>query len=86
MSKNEPFRILIFGETGTGKTSACNALSGQCKPTSSRAVGVTFQSQDYLPFIRNDKSYIITDTVCLVLKKVYRLIINKYCYNFTNVF
>lgn len=60
-----PIRVLVFGETGTGKTSLCNTLSNQVKPVSDRAVGVTFQSQEYLPFIRHNKSYILIDTVGL---------------------
>lgn len=65
MTTTEPIRILVFGETGTGKTSACNALSGQKMPTSNSAVGVTFQSHNYLPFIKGDNSYILTDTIGL---------------------
>lgn len=65
MKTNEPIRILVFGETGTGKTSLCNALSGQKMPTSDRAVGVTFHSQNYLPFTRHDCPFILTDTVGL---------------------
>lgn len=65
MGQKEPIRVLVFGETGTGKTSLCNALSGEKKPVSSQAVGVTFQSQNYLPFIYHNESYIITDTVGL---------------------
>lgn len=61
----EPIRILVFGETGTGKTSVCNSLSNEYKPVSDQAVGVTFQSQNYLPFIFNEDSYILTDTVGL---------------------
>ncbi len=65
MKQKEPIRVLVFGETGTGKTSLCNALSGEKKPVSNKAVGVTFQSQNYLPFIYHNESYIITDTVGL---------------------
>lgn len=65
MNRKEPIRVLVFGETGTGKTSLCNELTGEKKPVSDKAVGVTFQSQNYLPFIYHGESYIITDTVGL---------------------
>ncbi len=65
MDNKEPIRVLVFGETGTGKTSLCNELSGEKKPVSNQAIGVTFQSQNYLPFIYHNESYIITDTVGL---------------------
>lgn len=59
------FKVLVFGSTGSGKTSLCNAVSGQSYPTASSARGVTFQSTMYPPFRSNGNWYSLTDTVGL---------------------
>ncbi|KAF9522884.1 P-loop containing nucleoside triphosphate hydrolase protein [Crepidotus variabilis] len=46
--------IVVFGETGTGKSSLINMLAdGEVARTSSAAVGETFSSQDYVVTIKN---------------------------------
>ena len=59
------FRVLVFGSTGSGKTSLCNALTGQQMPVSDRAKGVTFESYVYAPFEVSGHQFIVTDTVGL---------------------
>jgi predicted GTPase len=62
----EPIRVLVFGTTGTGKTSLCNALTGGSEKVSDAAQGVTFKSHTYEPVEFSDqKLLIITDTVGL---------------------
>jgi len=56
-------RILVFGSTGTGKTSLCNTLSGYDMPVSDSAMGVTFKQYTYPKF--GHEKIIITDTVGL---------------------
>lgn len=58
-------RVLVFGSTGSGKTSICNAISGYSYPTASTARGVTFHSTTFPPFDSNGNSYVLTDTVGL---------------------
>ncbi|WGZ95065.1 MAG: GTPase domain-containing protein [Candidatus Thiothrix putei] len=58
-------RALVFGSTGTGKTSLCNAVSGIDYPAESNARGVTFQSNTYPSFSYEEKEIIITDTIGL---------------------
>lgn len=36
---SEPIRVLVFGTTGTGKTSLCNALTGGNEKVSDAAQG-----------------------------------------------
>ena len=63
---SKPIRVLVFGTTGTGKTSLCNALTGEEQKVSNAAQGVTFRSYTYKEVeILGDKSLIITDTVGL---------------------
>lgn len=58
-------RVLVFGETGSGKTSLCNCLSNEDHPTDSSANGVTFSTQVYKPISINENEVIFTDTVGL---------------------
>lgn len=62
---NKEIKVLVFGSTGTGKTSLCNELTGKDQPTSSSARGVTFQSHTFDPIEINGKQIVITDTVGL---------------------
>jgi predicted GTPase len=63
---SKPIRVLVFGTTGTGKTSLCNALTGENQKVSNDALGVTFKSYTYNEVeLSNGKSLIITDTVGL---------------------
>jgi predicted GTPase len=63
---SKPIRVLVFGTTGTGKTSLCNALTGKDRPVSNSAKGVTFVSHTYDQVgIDVGKSLIITDTAGL---------------------
>ena len=58
-------RVLVFGSTGTGKTSICNALTGHERPVADSAVGVTFSSFVF-PAIHFEGHYIeFTDTAGL---------------------
>jgi GTPase SAR1 family protein len=58
-------RVLVFGSTGTGKTSLCNALTGQTMLANSSARGNTFETHTYEPFDYGDLNVHITDTVGL---------------------
>lgn len=58
-------RVLVFGATGTGKTSLCNALTGSARPTDSGAKGITAKSHLYAPFHSGDCRIEIIDTVGL---------------------
>lgn len=58
-------RVLVFGATGTGKTSLCNALTGSSRPTDSGALGVTQKSHLYGAFLDGDVSIELVDTVGL---------------------
>jgi len=58
-------RVLVFGATGTGKTSLCNVLTGKSKPTNSGAKGVTAKSHIYPKFQFGDVAIKIVDTVGL---------------------
>ncbi|RKH81782.1 GTP-binding protein, partial [Corallococcus praedator] len=63
---SQPIRVLVFGTTGTGKTSLCNELTGGNQRVSDAAQGVTFKSYTYKELeISEGKSLIITDTVGL---------------------
>ena len=56
-----PRNIIIFGETGTGKSSLINMLSNsQMAEVSNLAVGCTFQSNPY-PIILDDVHYTLWD-------------------------
>ena len=58
-------RVLVFGGTGTGKTSVCNALTGRSRPTGNGAVGVTSKSHLYNAFGYEGKKVRLFDTVGL---------------------
>ena len=51
LTKNmKTIRVLVFGATGTGKTSLCNTLAGKSRPTDNGAKGVTSKSHYYSAF------------------------------------
>jgi GTPase SAR1 family protein len=58
-------RVLVFGATGTGKTSLCNTLTGRFRPTDSGAKGITAKSHIYAAFQSGDCMIEIIDTVGL---------------------
>jgi predicted GTPase len=60
-------RILVFGTTGSGKTSLCNTMTNNVDrmPVGSNAVGVTFSSHVYKEFDYNNNKYLFIDTVGL---------------------
>ena len=58
-------RILVFGATGIGKTSLCNALTGRVRPTDNGARGITAKSHLYPPFQTGNCTIQIIDTVGL---------------------
>jgi Fe2+ transport system protein B len=58
-------RVLVFGATGTGKTSLCNALTGKARPTDNGARGITAKSHLYPAFQTGDCKIDIIDTVGL---------------------
>jgi hypothetical protein len=58
-------RILVFGATGTGKTSLCNTLSGRSRPTDNGARGVTEKSHLYGSFVHAGTAIDLIDTAGL---------------------
>ncbi len=58
-------RVLVFGTTGVGKTSLCNALTNQNQPVNDGVKGVTFKHYNYPPVELSSKNLLITDTVGL---------------------
>lgn len=58
-------RVLVFGSTGTGKTSLCNTLTGKARPTDNGAKGITAKSHLYPPFVLNGRKVEVVDTVGL---------------------
>lgn len=58
-------RVLVFGATGTGKTSLCNALTGKARPTDSGAKGITAKTHLYPAFQTGECKIEIIDTVGL---------------------
>ena len=58
-------RVLVFGSTGTGKTSLCNTLTGKCRPTDNGAKGITAKSHLYAPFDFGERKIEVIDTVGL---------------------
>ena len=58
-------RVLVFGGTGTGKTSLCNTLTGRSRPTGNGARGVTAKSHLYNPFEYQGRKIKLFDTVGL---------------------
>jgi hypothetical protein len=65
MKLMKTIRVLVFGATGTGKTSLCNGLTGRARPTDNGAKGITAKSHLYAPFQINDCKIEIIDTVGL---------------------
>jgi GTPase SAR1 family protein len=63
--RKQPIRILVFGGSGTGKTTVCNQLSGGNMQTGNSPLGVTCETQVYPPFQLDDETCILTDTVGL---------------------
>ena len=59
------YRILVFGSTGSGKTSLCNSLASAERPATASARGVTFESFVFPPFSTPEGSILLTDTVGL---------------------
>lgn len=59
------YRVLVFGSTGTGKTSLCNELTGNEMPANSSARGNTFETHTFPPFEEQGNTFILTDTVGL---------------------
>lgn len=59
------FRVLVFGGTGTGKTSLCNTLTGRSRPTGNGALGVTTKSHLYNAFDYKGRKIRFFDTVGL---------------------
>jgi len=55
-------RILVFGSTGTGKTSLLNCLTGQEHRVSGGARGCTFKTEEYQPIEKNGNSWTFFDT------------------------
>ena len=58
-------RVLVFGTTGIGKTSLCNALTGRSRPTGNGARGVTAKSHICAPFSSKGAKIQLVDTVGL---------------------
>lgn len=58
-------RVLVFGATGTGKTSLCNELAEVSWPINNGAIGITDTSHTYPPFQANDYTIELIDTVGL---------------------
>lgn len=58
-------RVLVFGGTGSGKTSLCNVLTGRTRPADNDARGVTSKSHVYLPFEAQGHRIELIDTVGL---------------------
>jgi energy-coupling factor transporter ATP-binding protein EcfA2 len=58
-------RVLVFGATGSGKTSLCNVLTGRTRPTDNDARGVTSRSHSYAPFEAQGHRIELIDTVGL---------------------
>ena len=58
-------RVLVFGTTGIGKTSLCNALTGRSRPTGNGARGVTVRSHICAPLSNKGKKIQLVDTVGL---------------------
>jgi GTP-binding protein EngB required for normal cell division len=58
-------RVLVFGATGTGKTSLCNTLTERSRPTDNGARGITAKSHVYLPFEFEGQQIELVDTAGL---------------------
>ena len=64
-SRLTKLRVLVFGATGTGKTSLCNGLADGSRPTDSGALGVTDKTHLFAPFSVGETSVVLVDTVGL---------------------
>lgn len=64
-SPSRRIRVLVFGATGIGKTSLCNALARRSRPIDSGAKGVTAKSHLYPAFRAGDFDVELVDTVGL---------------------
>jgi hypothetical protein len=64
-NENIKIRVLVFGATGTGKTSLCNNLTLKRRPTDNGAMGITSKSHMYPPFEIEGKKIEVVDTVGL---------------------
>ena len=58
-------RALVFGATGTGKTSLCNLLTDRTRPTDNGPLGVTSKSHSHAPFDFEGLKIELVDTVGL---------------------
>ena len=65
MNPKQTVRVLVFGATGTGKTSLCNVLSGRSRPTDGGAKGVTAKTHLYAAFEANGQKIQLVDTAGL---------------------
>lgn len=65
MPNKNIIRVLVFGSTGVGKTSLCNAVSGGSRPTSNGPFGVTQKTHVYAPFAYAGRQIQIIDTAGL---------------------
>lgn len=61
----QTLRVLVFGATGTGKTSLCNLLSGRSRPTDNGARGITAKPHVYPPIQVGDAKVELIDTAGL---------------------
>ena len=65
MKSMKNIRVLVFGATGTGKTSLCNTLTDKIRPTDNGAKGITAKSHLYAAFKTGECAVEIIDTVGL---------------------
>lgn len=65
MESMKNIRVLVFGATGTGKTSLCNTLTDKIRPTDNGAKGITAKSHLYAAFKAGECKVEIIDTVGL---------------------
>ena len=65
MESIKNIRVLVFGATGTGKTSLCNTLTAKTRPTDNGAKGITAKSHLYSAFKTGECKVEIIDTVGL---------------------
>jgi hypothetical protein len=65
VESTKKIRVLVFGATGTGKTSLCNTLTDKIRPTDNGAKGITAKSHLYSAFKTGECKVEIIDTVGL---------------------
>jgi Fe2+ transport system protein B len=58
-------RVLVFGATGTGKTSLCNTITGRKRRTDNGARGVTEKSHLFGSFVHDGTAIELVDTAGL---------------------